>query len=444
MTDILIVGAGPAGMAAAIQGAKSGAKITIVDNKPEPGGNIYSGLLSTRKSHSNVWQAAGSTYQQGAKLIDEFMRCGVKYLPQHSLWHIAPDGTIGIIGADGAKSFKAKKIIMATGAQERPMPMTGWTLPGVMGVGSAQILFKNGGPLPQDPIVIIGSGPLPLLYASQVLAMGGKIAAFIEPMGAVKHVAGIKNMRGAWHGKSYLLKGIGYLIKRKLARIAIYKNAKNIQIIGDEFVTAVHFTTDKPHKIKAKTILLHDGVIPNVNPTGAAELAFEQSKAQQSWAAVSDGILHVAGDAGGILGAKAAALTGEKAMLDALGLNVPQKLMACLEKEQKFRTFIDAVYPPMGNAQFATNETIICRCELVTREAIQATLATTGNDPNRLKSALRCGMGPCQGRMCALSVEAIIADQLQIDAQTIGFHRIRSPIIPITLGEFAKLEIAHD
>ena len=451
MTDLLVVGAGPAGLSAALTAARIGARVTVVDSRPEPGGSIYASLATTRARRPEIYRRLGPSYAEGAALVDAFLAAGVDYRPGHVLWHVEPDGTAATSGPDGARMFQAGSVILATGAQERPMPLPGWTLPGVMGVGAAQILLKTSGDLPDGPIVIVGTGPLSLLYAHQVAACGGRIAAFVEPRGASPPVSPVRHLRGAWAGRRYVLKGLGYLAARVLRRIPVHRRATGIAILGQDRVEAVRFATGAETEIPARAVLLHDGVVPNVNPAAAAGLPVARSDAQASWApsaaplappSAGDRIL-VAGDAGGILGAAAARVSGEVAARRALGQAIPARLRRALDRERAFRRFIDAVYPPLGNGALADPQTPVCRCEMVTAQRIRDAVAHTGTDPNRLKSALRCGMGPCQGRMCALSVEALIAEATGTPAAEIGFHRIRSPIAPVTLGDLADLDVPH-
>ncbi|MEP2945543.1 MAG: NAD(P)/FAD-dependent oxidoreductase, partial [Lentilitoribacter sp.] len=424
MTDLLIIGAGPAGMRAAITASSNGADVTVVDNRTEPGGNIYAFHRSTRTLRPTIWNALGSTYHAGTQLVEQFLSANIKYLPRNALWHLDPDGTASVKGPNGIKTFAPQKVILATGALERPMPMENWTLPGVMGVGAAQILLKSGGELPKGPIIIVGNGPLPLLYASQIMNMGGKIDAFIIPkiprsmLTTVKDLSG--SLSGAWHGKHYLIKGMAYLLKRITANVPVYRNASNFQILGDEYVKTIRFKTNRTHELAAETVLVHDGVIPNINPAAAAGLELKRSDQQDCWFAKSNDTISIAGDVGGILGAKAAQISGEIAALTAMDLPVSQNLKTALIKEQKFRQFIDHLYPSIGSANLANDQTLICRCEAVSKQTMISSITNTGSDPNRLKTYLRCGMGPCQGRICSPSIETIISSETGEKKQNIG------------------------
>lgn len=444
MTELLVVGAGPAGMAAATVAAENGASVTLIDNRAEPGGNIYASLNTTRQLRPEIWKALGSSYREGAEIVDRFLSSPVNYLPGHSLWHLDPDGMASARSSDGTITFGAGKVVLATGAQERPMPLPGWTLAGVMGVGAAQILLKVGGDLPMGPIVIVGSGPLPLLYAAQVLEVGGSIAAIIEPASQKRGFGWISKIPGAWHGRNYLIKGIGYLAKRLFSRVPVFRNAESIQIFGENKVEGIQFQTNQRREIHAASILLHDGVVPNVNPAGAAGLNLERSSTQDCWVPLSNDNIRVAGDAGGILGAKSAKLSGIAAAHELFGEPVPAWVTSSLDRERQFQSFIDAMYPPIGSAALADAQTIICRCEAVTKQKIIDNVAACGSDPNRLKTNLRCGMGPCQGRMCGLSVESILSVANGTSKDRVGLHRLRNPIVPITIGQLARTKTNKD
>ncbi len=438
MTDLLVIGGGPAGMSAALTASQNGANVTLIENKPELGGNIYAYLNSTRTKRPAIWKALGSSYHEGQTLIDGVLSSSITYLPEHALWHLDPDGSASVRGPNGTLTFKPGKVVLPTGAQERPMPLPGWTLPGVMGVGAAQILLKAGGGVPKGPLIIVGTGPLPLLYAAQVLAVGGQITAFIEPSFKKNSHDIFSNLGGAWHGRKYLIKGVGYLIKRALSRVPVYQNASSIEILGDTCVNGVRFYDGVDRMFEAQTVLLHDGVVPNVNPGGAAGLQLEISYQQKCWAPISNDNIVVAGDAGRILGAKSAKLSGIAAAHTLMENKTPEWVTSTLKKETKFRSFIDAMYPAIGSGEMATGKTTICRCESVTKDQILENARSFGADPNRLKTNLRCGMGPCQGRMCALSVENLLSEATGADKQSIGPHKLRNPIIPISMGDLAR------
>ena len=208
------------------------------------------------------------------------------------------------------------------------------------------------------------------------------------------------------------------------------------------------------HEIACATLLIHNGVVPNVQITRALGLDHVWEPLQRCWrprlgewgeTAIED--IAVAGDGGGIAGAEAAVHRGRIA-----GLNAARRLGALSADEAKRRArrerrrlagheaarpFLDALYAPAPAFLVPPDETIVCRCEEVTAGAIreQVTLGCLG--PNQMKAFVRAGMGPCQGRLCGLSVSEIIAAARNVPIGDVGYYRIRPPICPVTLGEIA-------
>ncbi|HEY2023762.1 FAD-binding protein, partial [Paraburkholderia sp.] len=178
--DLLIVGAGPAGMAAACEARVRGLSVIVADEGHVPGGQIYRDAATSPLQST---AALGNDYAAGRPLIERFRACGARYLPQTLVWQIAHESHTGVTevvamltrahpadaasgsGATGTLAVHARGVLIATGAQERPWPVRGWTLPGVMGVGAAQTLLKSAGLAPPERTVLAGSGPLLWLFA---------------------------------------------------------------------------------------------------------------------------------------------------------------------------------------------------------------------------------------------------------------------------------------
>ena len=174
--DVAVVGAGPAGLAAATRCARLGLATTLFDEQSAPGGQIYRGITDAPAERVAL---LGADYARGAALVDAFRATAAAYVPARRCGRRerCPMATIELgvshSGAPAAAAtpttqiVRARAVILATGAQERPFPIPGWTLPGVMSVGGAQILLKTAGLVPQGRVVIAGSGPLLWLAAGQ-------------------------------------------------------------------------------------------------------------------------------------------------------------------------------------------------------------------------------------------------------------------------------------
>ena len=178
--DLAIIGAGPAGLSAAVTASELGLSTVVFDEGTAPGGQIYRAIEEAGGRTSDWLSLLGTDYAKGGDLVARFRACGADYRPGHAVFDIAPDGGLGVLGPQGAQWLTARRILVATGAMERPVPVPGWTLPGVMGAGAAQTLLKASGMIPSGRTAIVGSGPLVLLVARQLLAAGADIAAILD------------------------------------------------------------------------------------------------------------------------------------------------------------------------------------------------------------------------------------------------------------------------
>jgi NADPH-dependent 2,4-dienoyl-CoA reductase/sulfur reductase-like enzyme len=166
--DLAIIGAGPAGMAAAVEAAAHGLRVVVLDEGGGPGGQIFRAVEQAAGD-----PALGADYAVGRALVGAFRAAGVEYRPLATLWHLDPDaGLLSVLAEGRTSTLAARRVLLATGAQERPVPIPGWTLPGVLTAGAGQILLKTAGVVPQGPTVLAGQGPLLRLVAAQLARAG--------------------------------------------------------------------------------------------------------------------------------------------------------------------------------------------------------------------------------------------------------------------------------
>lgn len=450
--DILIVGAGPAGMAAAMQLAGLGLSPLVIDEQPMPGGQIWRASEGARPDA--VRRALGPDYAQGAGRVAEFRNSGVDYLPGTRMWHLEPGFQVFMSRDGAAFSRSCRAVLLATGAQERPVPLPGWTLPGVMTVGAAQILLKTSAQIPDQPVWIAGSGPLPLLYIRQLLAVGGKVAGYLDttPRGGAGRA--LPHAAAAWRGRGDLLKGLKWLRELRRAGLRWLRGVGDIRALGEERIEAVCYTTPdgQLHREPASVLLLHEGVVPSIHATLAMNCDHLWSDAQgcfvpqvDAWGMTSVEGLYLAGDGAGIAGAPAAEARGRIAALGIaqwLGHRLPEgaepAARAALARALASRPVIDALYPPPDDD--IADEAVVCRCEELTAGEIRAAARLHRGGPNQVKAYTRCGMGPCQGRQCGYSVNRLLAAEYGKSRAETGFFRIRPPLKPVSLGELAALQ----
>lgn len=450
--DCAIVGAGPAGMAAAVRLKSVGATVVVIDEQPSPGGQIWRGI--ERNTASPVFPALGSDYSNGRDLAAEFRACGAEYLPSTQVWQIENGWRLFITSQGKARSISSRSVLLAIGAQERPVPFPGWTLPGVMTVGAAQILLKSGGMLPQGKVWIAAAGPLPLLYATQLLNLGGRIEGYLDTSRRPSIPALLKLPR-AWRDVGSLVKGLRW--SREIKRSgAIIRGFSNLRADGENQLQSLSWDhAGRRHQVEADVLLVHEGVVPRIHETLALDCEHEWNDTQKylspkldRWGETTRAGLFVAGDATGIGGWNAAVVSGDIGALgvarklsltkDAERLRSKDRLDGRRSRALALRPFLDEAYQPP--VEPIPDDVAVCRCEEVTAGAIRQAARLSPPDPSAVKAATRCGMGPCQGRQCGYSVQRLIAEVHKLPVEDVKFLHIRPPLKPITLGEIATLD----
>tara|TARA_R110002049_G_scaffold23781_3_gene84460 strand:+ start:68800 stop:70200 length:1401 start_codon:yes stop_codon:yes gene_type:complete len=452
--DLIVIGAGPAGMSAARRAADCGLSVLVLDEQLSPGGQIYRDVDRASALRGDI---LGKDFTAGKLLTRQLCHDNITHLKGAVVWQIEDGSRVAYTHAGAGGVATARRILLATGALERPMPVPGWTLPGVMTAGAAQILLKQSGVVCEGA-VLIGSGPLLYLIAAQMVRAGVPPLALIETQTHRDFARSLRHLGGALRGWRYLVKGLGMLWRLHRARVPRYTGATDIAIEGDRAAQAVTFRSGgTSQRIACDTVLLHHGVVPNTQTARSIGIPHHWDDRQacfvpecDAWgrAAVVQSVF-IAGDGAGIGGAKAAAIAGEIAALEIardLHQLTPENrdaaarpLKAGLSKERAARPFIDTAYPAYRAALSPQDATIICRCEEVTAGDIRhmAKLGCLG--PNQTKAFGRAGMGPCQGRYCGLTVTRLLSEANGLSPEATGHYRIRPPIKPVTLGEIAAM-----
>ncbi|MDC6378880.1 NAD(P)/FAD-dependent oxidoreductase [Pseudomonas graminis] len=450
--QVIILGAGPAGIAAALHLHAKGVSVRVLDEQATPGGQIYREVsLASEKRKSLL----GKDYAAGSNTVARFLDSGIDYVPNASVWLLNAEREVHYRVAGKSYMATADRVLLCSGAYERPMPVPGWTLPGVMTAGAGQILLKTGGRIPNGAVVLAGTGPLLYLLATQYLQAGVKIKALVDTSTRPDLWASLRYLPAAIPAWRQLWKGIGLMAGVRRAGIDWYQGVTNIRIEGESQAKAINFSHNgSKHQIACDLVLLHQGVIPNTHPTLSISATHCWDEGQVCWVADQDrwGELSVpgffiAGDGAGVNGAEAAALQGRLA-----GIGIAMSLKVVCEKDaeaeaqpvrsewnkyRRIRPLLERLYRPTTDLQLPADDTIICRCEEVTAGAVRQYAALGCLGPNQTKAFGRCGMGPCQGRQCGLAVTQILAASRQVSPGEVGYYRIRPPLKPITLLELA-------
>ncbi|MCE4575903.1 NAD(P)/FAD-dependent oxidoreductase [Caballeronia sp. CLC5] len=444
-------------MSAAVRLRSSGLSVLVVDEQPAPGGQIYRAVEAV--APTRIGRMLGEEYLAGASLAESFRRSGAVYEPLTQVWQIEPGWRVFLTHGGRAEAVRAKRVVLALGAQERPAPFPGWTLPGVLTVGAGQILLKTSRQVPSQPVWISGTGPLPLLYMAQLIRAGGKIAGWLDTAPTDTFRRALPWAGAMLAGWKDIRKGLQWTSEIKKAGVMHIRGVVNVRALGDGRLQEVEYTLrDGTTRCEpAEVLLSHEGIVPSIHMTRALDCRHTWSEQQSclvpdvdEWGETSQQGIFVVGDGAGIGGAKAAAVRGELAAIgvahraDRLSDEVAQSQASALRKQLrsllKLRPMLDALYPPRPGILEPDNETIVCRCEELTAGDIRKAAALGQPGPNQLKAFTRAGMGPCQGRQCGYTIAHIIAAEQRRPVTEVGFYRIRPPLKPLTLGELATLE----
>lgn len=448
MARALVVGAGPAGIAAAGVLVRAGADVTLVDENPRPGGQIHrrpaDGLrIDMRRLLSRSLEAYDAFHAKADALCE-----AVDYRPSTLVWS-ARDGEAHLASDSRSVSLGYDALVLATGAVDRVAPVAGWTLPGVFSLGGAQVLLKGQGCLIGSRTVFCGASPLLYLAALQYARMGGDVAAIIDEAPFSAKIRALPQMASE---PGTLLEGLRYM--RALARrgVRIVHGASVASFTGEDRVEGVEIVRRDGTRetIACDSVAYGHGLKPE---SQLAELAggglrYDPDVRLHLPETDEDGRLlpgvYACGDGAMVGGAVAAEISGRLAGAAAardLGL-LPDadagraSLARRLGRLRRFQRGLAIAFPWRRHfASSLDNGVILCRCENVTVGEVRASLSRPfgAGDVNRVKADTRCGMGRCQGRFCGPAFVEIVAAAGGSDARP-GRLRSQPPVKPLPVA----------
>jgi thioredoxin reductase/bacterioferritin-associated ferredoxin len=447
--DLLVIGAGPAGLSAASAAAENGLDVVLLDEQELPGGQIYRSVSGKNSSKNFL---SKEDRNDGLELVGRFNKSGALYLPKTTVWDAEP-GRVLCSTEGTAREIKAQCIIVATGAMERPVPFPGWTTPGVMSAGSADLLYKSAGMVPPGPVEIAGNGPLIPLVTNHLTELGVEIAGVLDTSPIQNKAISMLHMPQALVDIPFLLKGLKMVVNMFRSGVKQYMGASDIKAEGDGQLKRVTFNHGgKTKTLEAATLLVHEGMLPRTHVSRMLQLEHEWDKTQRYWYAKTDKFgrsskdsIYVVGDGQKVHGVYAAAAKGELA-----GLDVARRIKRLCKRAAQLqikpvekrlfkalapRGFVDAFFAPKKGLFNIADNVLVCRCEGVTAGDIRQAVKEGCHDVNEIKLRTRCGMGPCQGRMCGPALAEIAAEALGSEVSNVGALNIRPPIRPITVRE---------
>lgn len=402
-SDVLIIGAGPAGLAAAYRVATAGLRVTVLDDNPNLGGQIWRGELKKPSSpEAQIWfekiRGANIEFIYGARVFQQ---------PQ--------SGILLAETADGVIELSYRNLILATGARERFLPFPGWTLPNVVGAGGLQALVKTGLRIYGKKVVIAGSGPLLLAVAAYLLSQGANVSLIAEQTSSLKLAKFGVALVSAGKSKQ------AFELKQRLKTVEYLNGCWPVAAHGDQKLTSVTlFRGGKTWQVECDYLACGFHLVPNLELAELLECKIENGAVSvDDFQQTSTPNVYAAGEATGIGGLELSLVEGEIAGLAVANKQQEaRKLFSVREKGRRFARILNETFALRDELRdLAKNDTIVCRCEDVTFGRLQA------HDSWRAaKLQTRCGMGPCQGRVCGPAVEFLFDWKVE---------SVRPPILPV-------------
>jgi NADPH-dependent 2,4-dienoyl-CoA reductase/sulfur reductase-like enzyme len=413
--EIVVVGAGPAGMAAACIAAESGRRVAMLDDTPWLGGQIWRG--EQRKAAQPAAQ----------RWIERFCRSGATLLDQTCVIASPRSGVLMAEHPSGAREIHFQKLILATGARELLLPFPGWTLPGVVGAGGLQVLAKHGWPVAGKKVVVAGTGPLLLAVAAGLKKFGAQIVSTAE-QAPLSRVAGFGLKLLAHPGKFF--QGIG--IKSRLLGVPQRCGVWPVKAEGGDQLRSVTLTDGRKTWTEDCDLLACGfNLVPNVELPLVLGCRLSNGFVEvDEWQATSVENIFCAGEPTGIGGVDCALVEGQVAGLVAADrAGEARDFFAGRKSWHQFRAAMSAAFALRPELKkLAADDTLFCRCEDVTFGRVKQFRAWRD-----AKLQTRCGMGACQGRTCGAAAKVIFGW---------GMESVRPPVFPARIASLLTISAA--
>jgi NADPH-dependent 2,4-dienoyl-CoA reductase/sulfur reductase-like enzyme len=405
--DVVVVGGGPAGIAAAARAAEAGKRVMVLDEAPHLGGQIWRHLQrASLPAKARSW-------------LDRFDRSGAEGLTETSVVDLREGVVLGIRWNEEVR-VRAPRAVLATGARELFLPFRGWTLPNVMGVGGVQALVKSGASVAGKRVALAGAGPLVLPVAAALAKAGARLVVVADRTPAARVLGFSATLAGR---PAELWQGLRY--RAAFAGTRYRWGTRVVSAAGEDRVREATFAAGERTWTESVDILgAAAGLVPN---TELARLAGCE---------VTEGVVVVdehqrtsregvwcAGEPTGVGGVDLSLAEGEVAGLDAAGQTVPAGLLRARDAGRAYARRLDAAFH-LDTAELPPPDTIVCRCEDVPCSAFDRSWTM-----RQAKLYTRAGMGPCQGRVCGAALRAMF-----------GWapDSVRSPLVPTPVASLVS------
>ncbi len=456
-TDLAIVGAGPAGLAAAAEAARHSMSVTLLDDNPLPGGQYFRQMPAAFRRFARSFFDKDD--QEAADLFRVIEHPSVSYLPNTVVWDSPEANVLAFARGVDSGRLRAGCIIVAAGAFDRPVPFPGWTLPGVIAAGGVQNLLKGQRVLPGRRVLVAGNGPLLLVLARNLRRAGATVLEVLESAPLHRVWRELPKLLAA---PAIFRRGLGYRASLLRAGIPVRTGETVVEARGQEEVAeavvapidpAGRVDRSRARSIRLDTLVVGFGFTPSVELSRLLGCAHRYDPLRGGWLPVRSGDLETsvagvfaAGDGAGIAGVEVALTEGRLAGLAAavrLGrcrpadaVNIARPLRARLARLSRFREGMDRLYaPPESFLGLLAPETIVCRCEEVTAGEFFQLLSEGVQSVNALKALTRTSMGRCQGRNCLGPLAALVARESGCAPADLVLPPARPPARPIPLED---------
>ena len=453
MHRVVIVGAGPAGVRAAETLVAAGLVPVVIDEAPRAGGQIYrqppADAGFARSKRTLYGMEAGK-----ADAVHSTMACllpKIDYRPDTLVWGCGA-ARLDTLHGGRQRTVPYSHLLIATGATDRVLPFSGWTLPGVYTLGAAQIALKSQGCAIGRRVVFAGTGPLLYLVAYQYAKAGAQVEAVLDTNPFSRQLAATPRLLCQ---PSTFAKGLYYVGWLAARRIRIERGVTLVRATGDKAVQAMTYRdSDQELTIPCDAVGFGYGLRSETQLADLAGCRFRFDPINRAWLPERDAAgrtsvpgVYLAGDGAGIAGADAAELAGRRAalaMLEDLGnpagnANVQAqatKLDRQLANIAEFRIGLEQAFsPPADCASHWPDDMTVCRCEEIDAGALRRCIrAGEASEINRLKALTRVGMGRCQGRMCGAAAAELLSAETGKPIAEVGRLRGQAPIKPVPLS----------
>lgn len=447
MSEIVIIGAGPAGIRAAQTLVAHGVPPVLLDEASRGGGQIYRQQPAHFRRSAKTLYGFEAAKAQALHTALEQLHGKLDYRPETLVWNAEHPVLDTLHQGQVADRLAFDRVIIATGATDRVLPIPGWTLPGVYTLGAAQIALKFQGCAIGERVVLAGSGPLLYLVAYQYAKAGATVAAVLDtsPFSAQARALPYLLLQPATFAK-----GLYYRAWLALKGIPVHQGVTLLGIEGTQRASAVRWSQGgRAQQLACDAVAFAHALRSETQLADLLGCQFAWNALNRAWLPVrdaqgrasSDGV-YLAGDGAGILGADGAEMAGELAALTLLAdlgkpidLRRQRHLQRRLATLQHFRRGLEQAFPfPQQWARQTPDSLTVCRCEQITAGEIRDTVRAGHWEINRVKAMCRVGMGRCQGRVCGAAAAELIACESGRPLDQVGRLRGQAPVKPLPFG----------